>query len=108
MRRSWANGWKGIVSMQGEKPGWGKVIGAFFLCGCIAIGVCIIVSAMLVRNMGYSGYSNGGLMSTITGIACAAYYRSTGKLGGPVLAAAVVGAILGFVAVQLARSVAGV
>lgn len=94
--------------MNGNKPGWGATIGVFFLCGCIAVGVCIMVSSMLVRGMGYSGYSNGGLMGTLTGVACAAYYRSTGKLGGPVAAAAVVGAILGFLAVQLARSAAGI
>lgn len=34
-----------------------------------------ITSAVLVSNLGFSGYSNGGLTGTITGIACAAYYR---------------------------------
>ena len=49
--------------MSDEKPGWGKTIGVFFLCGCLAIGACIITSAMIVHGMGYSGYSNGGLMA---------------------------------------------
>ena len=93
--------------MEEEKPGWGKVIGAFFLCGCLAIAACIITSSTIVHNMGYSGYSNGGILGTVTGIACAAYYRSSGKLTGPAIAAVVVGAILGVVAVQLALSTAG-
>ena len=93
--------------MNDQKPGWGATIGAFFLCGCLAIGACIITSAAMVSGMGYSGYSNGGIMGTITGIACAAYYRSTGKLGGPVVAAIIVGIILGFVAVQMALAVYG-
>jgi len=93
--------------MNDGKPSWGKTIGVFFLCGCFAVGACIITSAMLVSNMGYSGYSNGGIMGTITGIACAAYYRSTGNLAGPIIAAIVAGVVLGFVAVQLALSVSG-
>ena len=93
--------------MNDEKPGWGKTIGAFFLCGCLAIGACIITSATIVHGMGYSGYSTGGLLSTVTGIACAAYYRTTGKLAGPVVAAIIVGIVLGFVAVQLASTMAG-
>ena len=73
----------------------------------MAIGACIITSAMIVHGMGYSGYSNGGLMGTVTGIACAACYRSTGKLGGPVVASIIIGIVLGFVAVQLALAAAG-
>ena len=94
--------------MKENKPGWGATIGAFFLCGCIAIGVCVIVSGTLVHSMGYSGYSNGGLMGTVTAFACAAYYRSTGRLGKTALAAAIVGAILGVIAVQLGRAMAGI
>lgn len=93
--------------MEDQKPGWGKTIGVFFLCGCLAIGACIITSAMLVSGMGYSGYSNGGIMGTVTGIACAAFYRSTGKLAGPVVVSVIVGIVLGVVAVQLALSAAG-
>ncbi len=93
--------------MEDEKPGWGKTIGVFFLCGCLAIGACILTSAALVSNMGYSGYSNGGLLGTVTAIACAAYYRSTGKLAGPAIAAVVIGVVLGFVAVQIALPMAG-
>ena len=93
--------------MNDQKPGWGATIGVFFLCGCLAVGACIITSSMIVSGMGYSGYSNGGIMGTITGIACAAYYRSTGKVAGPAIAAIIVGVILGFVAVQLALSVSG-
>lgn len=92
--------------MDESKPSWGKVIGAFFLCGCCAVGACIITSSMLVSNLGFSGYSNGGLTGAITGIACAAYYRSTGKLAGPAIAALVVGAIIGMLAVRLALSAA--
>ena len=93
--------------MNDQKPGWGATIGAFFLCGCLAIGVCIISSSMLAHGAGFSGYSNGGLMGSLTAIACAAYYRSTGKLGRAVVAALVVGAILGFVAVQLSLAAYG-
>ena len=93
--------------MNNEKPGWGKTIGVFFLCGCLAIAACIITSSAIVSGMGYSGYSNGGLMSTITGVACAAYYRSTGKLAGPAVVAVIVGIALGFLAVRLALSMAG-
>ena len=92
--------------MNDQKPGWGATIGAFFLCGCLAIGACILTSSMIVHGMGYSGYSNGGIRGTATGVACAAYYRSTGKLGGPVAAAIIVGIILGFVAVQLSLALA--
>lgn len=91
-----------------EKPGWGKTIGAFFLCGCLAVGTCIIVSAAMARGTGLAGYSNGGLMGTATAIACAAYYRSTGKLGAPAVAAVVVGAVLGVLAVQISKSMAGI
>ena len=93
--------------MNTEKPGWGKTIGVFFLCACLAITACVFTSASLVSNMGYSGYSNGGIMSTVIGIACAAYYRSTGKLAGPAIVAVIVGIALGFLAVQLALSAAG-
>ena len=86
--------------MNDQKPGWGGTIGVFFLCGCLAVGACIITSAMIVSGMGYSGYSRGGLLAIITAIACAAYYRSTGKLAGPVIASIIIGAILGIVAVQ--------
>ena len=90
--------------MDDQKPSWGKTIGAFFLCGCLAIAACIITSSMLVSSMGFSGYSNGGLLSTVTGVACAAYYRSTGKLAGPVVVSIIVGVALGFLAVQIALS----
>ena len=97
-----------MVDYQSEKPGWGKTIGVFFLCGCLAVGACIMVSASLVSGMGYSGYSNGGITGAVTGVACAAYYRSTGKLAGPVVISLIVGAVVGFVAVQLAKSAAGI
>ena len=92
---------------ENNKPGWGKTIGAFFLCGCLAVGTCGITSMLLASNMGYSGYSTGGIAATVTGIACAAYYRSTGKLGGPALVAVVVGAVIGAIAVQLSLSMMG-
>ena len=90
--------------MNDKKPGWGKTIGVFFLCGCLAIGACIITSSALAQSMGYTGYSRGGILATITGVLCAAYYRSTGKLGGPVIASIVAGVALGYFAVQLALS----
>ena len=86
---------------QSEKPGWGKTIGVFFLCGCLAVGCCIVVSATMVSQMGFSGYSNGGIMSTVVGIGCAAYYRSTGKMAPAVIVALVLGAVIGFLAVYL-------
>lgn len=92
---------KGLI-VDENKPGWGKVIGTFFLCGCLAVGACILTSSAFAHNMGLSGYSNGGLTGTITGIACAAYYRSKGKLAGPAIAAVVVGMIIGVLVVQLA------
>ena len=92
---------------QNEKPGWGKTIGVFFLCGMLAIGTCFIVSGALVSGMGYSGYSTGGIMGTLTGVLCAAYYRSTGKLAGPVIVSVIAGAVIGYAAVQLAASAAG-
>ena len=93
--------------MEDQKPSWGKTIGAFFLCGCLAVGACILTSAAIVNGMGYSGYSNGGLLGSLTGVACAAYYRSTGKLAGPAITAVIVGIALGALAVQLALSTAG-
>ena len=93
--------------MDNQKPNWGKTIGAFFLCGCLAVGSCIVTSAVIASGMGFSGYSRGGLMATVTGIACAAYYRSTGKLAGPAIAALVIGAVLGILAVQLSLMLAG-
>lgn len=93
--------------MDDQKPGWGKTIGVFFLCGCLAVGACIIASATLASGMGYSGYSRGGLAATITGVACAAYYRMTGKLAGPVAISIFVGLILGVVAVRLALAMTG-
>ena len=65
---------------QDEKPGWGKTIGAFFLCGCLAVGACVIVSSMLARGVGFTGYSSGGITGALTGAICAAVYRSSGKL----------------------------
>lgn len=93
--------------MDDQKPGWGKTIGAFFLCGCLAVGACILTSAAIVHSMGFAGYSNGGLLGTLTGVACAAYYRSTGKLAGPAIVAVIVGIGLGVLAVQLALATAG-
>ena len=93
---------------EDNKPSWGKTIGMFFACGALAITACAIVSGAMVSQMGYSGYSNGGLMSTVTAVGCAAYYRSTGKAGPALGAAAVIGVVLGFLAVQMARQVAGV
>ena len=93
--------------MNDQKQGWGKTVGVFFLCGCLAVGACIITSSTLVSGMGYSGYSNGGITGAITGIACAAYYRSTGKLAGPVVVSIIVGIVVGFVAVRAAMSMAG-
>lgn len=90
-----------------EKPGWGKTIGVFFLCGMLAVGTCIIVSMTIVNGMGYSGYSNGGIMGTLTGVLCAAYYRSTGKLAGPIIVSVIAGAVIGYAAVRLAMSAAG-
>ena len=88
--------------MNEQQPGWGKTIGVFFLCGCLAVGTCIITSSMMASSIGYTGYSRGGILATITGIVCAGYYRSNGKLAGPALASIVVGAILGVMAVQMA------
>lgn len=93
---------------ENDKPSWGKTIGMFFACGMVAIAACIIVSATMVSQMGYSGYSNGGLMSTVTAVGCAAYYRSTGKVGLALGAAAVIGVVLGFLAVQMAKQAAGI
>ena len=92
---------------QDEKPGWGKTIGAFFLCGCLAVGACVIVSSMLARGVGFTGYSSGGITGALTGAICAAVYRSSGKLGGPAIASLVVGAVVGFIAVQMAKSAVG-
>ena len=93
--------------MYDEKPGWGKTIAAFFLCDFAAVSACAITSLMMAGSMGYSGYSNGGLMAAVAGIVCAAHYRSSGKLAGSVVTALVVGVILGFAAVQLSLSMAG-
>ncbi len=90
------------------EPGWGKTIGAFFLYGMLTMAACIITSGIIVSNMGYSGYSNGGLASIVTGIACAAYYRSSGKFGAPAVVALIVGIVLGFVVVQISKSMAGI
>ena len=46
-------------------------------------------------------------MAIAASIACAAYYRSTGKLARSIVAALFVGVILGFLAVQMALSIAG-
>ena len=62
--------------MNEQKPGWGATIGVFFLCGCLAVGACILTTAWMASGMGFSGYSNGGLTGAVTGVACAAYYRS--------------------------------
>lgn len=92
---------------QMDKPGWGKTIGMFFLCGMITIGICILVSASLVSQMGFSGYSNGGIMGTLGGVCCAAYYRSTGKAVPAIVASVILGAVVGALAVYLGAKAVG-
>lgn len=93
--------------MQNDKPGWGATIGVFFLCGMLTIAACVMVSAAMVSQMGYSGYSSGGLMSTVVGIGCAAYYRSTGKMAPAIFAALLLGVGIGFLAVYFGAKAAG-
>ena len=90
--------------MNEQKPGWGATIGVFFLCGCLAVGACILTTAWMASGMGFSGDSNGGLTGAVTGVACAAYYRSTGKIAGPAIVSIIVGIVIGFIVIQLAFS----
>ena len=85
-----------------KKPGTGATIGSFFLCWLLGGFCCAISSMMFAQANGFVGYSVGGFGTLIAAICCAAYYHSSGKLGIAALIAAIVGACIGPLAVQLA------
>ena len=87
-----------------EKPGAGATISVFFLCWVLAFICCVIVSMFVGRSYGFMGYSNGGLSMPIVGVLCAVYYHSSGKIPPAAIAAAIAGAVIGFIAVQMAAS----
>lgn len=87
-----------------NQPSWGATIGVFLLCWFCA-AFCAGISSMFVANgNGFSGYSTGGLLTLIAAAACAAGYRSSGKMGGPIGGAVAAGVVIGFIAAYIGMS----
>ena len=64
---------------------------------------CAVSSMLCAGRFGLSGYSRGGLLMPVVGIACAAYYRVyAGDVSFVLLGALVAGIAIGFVAMYLA------
>ena len=88
-----------------EKPGWGATVGVYFL-SLLCVGFAAGITSMMgFSSIGLSGgYTAGGLLSWLGALASAAYYRSTGKVGGAVGIAVVIGLVIGVIAVAMGPS----
>lgn len=60
----------------------------------------------MASGLGYAGYSTGGLLTFFVGIACTSGYRSSGKMGGPLIGSVVAGVVIGIIAVLIGMSMA--
>lgn len=84
-----------VDNKDSSQPSWGATIGVYFLC-LLVMGVTTAVSSLMISyGVGQGGYGVGGILSWLCSLACAAYYRSTGKVGTAVLIAVSIGVVLG-------------
>ena len=91
-----------------KKPSGGAAVGTFFVCWFIGALCCALSSMAFANANGLIGYSVGGFGTFIVAICCAAYYKSSGKLGIALLIAGIIGIAIGVLAVQLAKSQLGI